>query len=153
MKHLSLLPCQLIHHQYDHPHLMITQPQLTEYRIMPTTVGQQRIHITLDRTTSGFRKQLHLGVTMGNRSFTNRLMNKLPHQLSWKKFGSKKGTRELLTIHTTVITILFYRTVTGLKCHSIPVKFVVTPLHNLKDRVSEYFPMYKTTTIGYTKQS
>ena len=92
MKHLSLLPYRLIHHQYAHPHLMITQPQLTEYRTMPTTVGQQRIHITLDRITSGFRTQLHLGVTIGNRSFTSRPMNKPSHQLSWKHFGSKKTT-------------------------------------------------------------
>ena len=108
------------------PHLMITQPQLTEYRTMPTTVGQQRIHITLDRITSGFRTQLHLGVTIGNRYFTSRPMNKPPHQLSWKQFGSKKRTRELLTIHTTVIIILYYRTVTGLKCHSIPVIIILS---------------------------
>ena len=28
------------------PPLMITQPQLTEYRTVPTKVGQQRIHVT-----------------------------------------------------------------------------------------------------------
>ena len=67
-----------------------------------------------------FRTQLHLGVTIGNRSFTSQPMNKPLQQLSWKQFGSKKRTRELLTIHTTVIIILYYRTVTGLKCHSVP---------------------------------
>ena len=125
MKHLSLLPCRIIHHQYDHPHLMITQPSLTQYRTMPTTVGQQQIHITLDRTTSRFRTQLNLGVTIGNRSFTNRPMNKPPHQLSWKQFGSKKRTREILAIHTTVTMILYCGTVIGLQCHSTPVIIIL----------------------------
>ena len=116
MKHMSLLPYQTIHHQHDHPHLMIIQPQLTDYRTVLTKVGLLRIHITLDRTTSGFRTQLQLGVTIGNRSSTNLPMNKPLQQLSWKQFGSKKRNRELLTIHTTVIIILYYRTVTDLFC-------------------------------------
>ena len=90
MKHMSLLPYQTIHHQYDHPHPMTTQPQLTDYRTVLTKVGLLRIHITLDRTTSGFRTQLHLGVTIGNRSSTNLPMNKPLQQVSWKQFGSKK---------------------------------------------------------------
>ena len=60
------------------------------------------------------------------KSFFHQSTNEqAPHQLSWKKFGSKKRTRELLTIHTTVIIILYYRTVTGLKCHSIPVIIIL----------------------------
>ena len=102
------------------PHLMITQPQLTDYRTVLTKLGLLLIHITLHRTTSGFRTQLHLGVTIGNRYSTDLPMNKPLQHLSWKEFGSKKRTRELLTIHTAVIIILYYRTVTGLKCHSIP---------------------------------
>ena len=119
-KHMSLIPYQIIHRQYDHPHLMSEQPQLIDYRTVLTKIGLLLIHTTLDRTTSGFRTQLQLGVTIGNRSLTSQPMNKPLQQLSWKQFGSKKRTRELLTIYTTVIIILYYRTVTGLKCHSIP---------------------------------
>ena len=119
MTHMSLLPYQNIHHHYDHPHLMITQPQLIDYRTVLTKVGLLLIHTTLDRTTSGFRTQLHLGVMIGNRSFANLPMNKHPQQLLWKQFGFKKRTRELSAIHTVVIIILYYRIVIGLKCHSI----------------------------------
>ena len=132
MKHMSLLPYQTIHHQYDHPPppLMITQRQLADYRTVLTDVGLLLNHITLDRTTSGFRTQLHLGVTILNRSSTNLPMNKPPQKLSWKQFGSRKRTRELLKIHTTVTIILYYRNyVTVLKCHSIP-EIIIMLLHH-----------------------
>ena len=108
MKHMSLLHYQTIHHQYDHPHLMITQPQLPDYRRVFNKVGLLVIHVTLDRTTSGFLTQLQLEVTIGNRFSTSLQMNKPPQQLLWKQLGSKKRTRELFTIHTTVIIILYY---------------------------------------------
>ena len=119
MKHMSIHLYQTIHHQYNHPHLMITQPQLIEYKTVFNKTGLLVIHITLDRTTSGFRTQLHLEVTIGNRSSTNLPMNKPPQQLLWKQYGIKKRTRELSIIPTVVIIILYYRTVTGSKCRSI----------------------------------
>ena len=112
MKHMYLRPYQTIHHQYDHPHLMITPPKTIEYKTVFNNAGLLVIHITLDRT------QLHLEETIGNRSFTCLPMNKPPQQLLWKPYGFKKRTREPSTIHTVVIITLFYHTVTGLKCRS-----------------------------------
>ena len=142
MKHMSLHLYQTIHHQYDHPHLMITQQQLIEYKTVFIKAGLLLIHIALDRTTSGFLTQLHLEVIIGNRSFTSLPMNKPPQQLLWKPYGFKKRTQEPVNNpHSSNYNpLLSYRNWSEMPFDSRDYNFVITPLHNLKDCVSEYFP-------------
>ena len=155
MKHMSLLPYQTIHHQYDHPHLMITQPQLIEYRTVLTKVGLLLIHITLDRTTSAFHTQLHLEVTIGNRSSTNLRMNKPPKTTVMETIWfQEKDPRFLNNPHSSNYNpLLSYRNLSEMPFDSRDYNFVKTPLHNLKDRVSEYFPPLPSENTNTVKRS
>ena len=102
VKHMYLHHYQTIHHQYDHPHLMIIQPITTEYKTVFNNAGLLVIHNTLDRTTSSFLMQLHLEVTIGNRSSTSQPVNKPPQQLSWKQSDFKqKDPRTLNHPHSS----------------------------------------------------
>ena len=97
---------------------------------MPITVGQQRIHVKLDRTTYGFRTQLPLGVTIGNRSFTNRPMNKPPLSTIMETIWfQEKDPRNLSNPHNSNYNpLLSYRNWSERPFDSRDYNFVITTI-------------------------
>ena len=67
-------------------------------------------------------------------------MSKHQRQQLWKPFGFRTNILEHLIAHTVAITIHY--------CH-----IEMTPLHNLKDRVSEYFPPLPPENKNTVKRS
>ena len=100
VKHIYHHRYQTVHHQYNNPHLIITQSITIDP--MFNNAALLVIHIT-----SGFLTQLHLEVTIGNRFSTSLQMNKPPQQLLWKQSGFKKKTPEPSTIRIVVNIFLY----------------------------------------------
>ena len=110
-----------------------------EYNTVFNNAGLLVIHITLDRTTSGFPTQLHLQVTIGNRFSISLQTKKKPTTTVMETIWfQEKDPRTLNNPHSSNYNpLLSYRNWAEMPFDSRDYNFVITPLHNLKDRVSE----------------
>ena len=155
MKHMSLLPYQTIHHQYDHPHLMITQPQLTDL--------QNSAHQSWTATNphhirpNNLRFSYAVTPRSNNRkSFFHQCANKQTPTTTVLEtiWFQEKEPRTLNNPHNSNFNpLLSYRNWSEMPFDSRDYNFVITPLHNLKDRVSEYFPPLPSENTTTVKRS
>ena len=155
MEHMSLLPYQTIHHQYDQPHLMIAQPQLTDLQNSAyqswTATNPHHIRPKNLRFPYAITPRSNNGKSFFHQSANEQTPTTTVLETIWFQ---EKDPRTLNNPHNSnFIPLLSYRNWSEMPFDSRDYNFVITSLHNLKDRFSEYFPPLPSENTNTVKRS